>query len=314
MAENVEQPEAEAPSRLSGQYDTVGKNLIRADPNGFLRYCLDTPDVETLQILETEQPEVNWYRADSFIHANVQGKEVIVHVEFQTHDSREVPMPHRIAGYAGLGIRTYGMPIYSHVIYLHPNAGRNDPAAYTQGPPAYEITVKYKVIRLCEIEGQAILDAKLKGLIPLAPLMQPPAEVASKDWLWQCIEVAETIPMDAADKSNYLASIAILCNIIFHFDDIRDIIPEEILMQSDVIQHFTELGIQQGIQQGARESFIESTVAVLNARFPNADVNAVKIALEATQDLERLKELNLNASLTRSFDAFLQLLEDYGKP
>ena len=81
-------------------------------------------------------------------------------------------------------------------------------------------------------------------------------------------------------------------------------------MQSDVIQHFTELGIQ----RGARESFIESTIAVLNARFPNADVNAVKIALEATQDLERLKELNLNASLTRSFDAFLQLLENYGKP
>ena len=233
MKENVEQPEIEASSFPSGQYDTVGKNIIRADPNGFLRYCLGTQDAETIQILETEQPTVNWYRADSFIHANVHGKEVIVHVEFQTHDSREVPMPHRIAGYAGLGIRTFGMPIYSHVIYLHPDAGRNDPGEYTQGPPAYEVTVKYKVIRLCEIEGQEILDARLKGLIPLSPLMRPPGEVAPKDWLRQGIEVAETIRMDAADKPNYLAALAILCNVIFDFDDIRDIIPKEILMQSD---------------------------------------------------------------------------------
>ena len=305
MTENVEQPQAEVSTFPSGQYDTVGKNIIRSDPNGFLRYCLGTQDAETIQILETEQPTVNWYRADSFIHANVQGKEVIVHVEFQTHDSREVPMPHRIAGYAGLGIRTFGMPIYSHVIYLHPNAGRNDPGEYTQGPPAYEVTVKYKVIRLCEIEGQEILDAKLKGLIPLAPLMRPPGEVTPKDWLRQCIEVAETITMDAADKPNYLAAIAILCNVIFNFDDIRDIIPEEILMQSDVIQHFKELGIQ----QGTRAYAIESTIAVLNARFPNADVDSVKITLEAMQNLERLKELNLNASLTPSFEAFLRALK-----
>ena len=118
--------------------------------------------------------------------------------------------------------------------------------------------------------------------------------------------------MDAADKPNYLAALAILCNVVFNFDDIRDIIPEEILMQSEVIQHFKEMGIeqgiQQGIQQGARENAIENTIAVLSARFPNADVNTVKIALEAIQNLERLKELNLNASLTPSFEDFLSAL------
>lgn len=95
-------------------------------------------------------------------------------------------------------------------------------------------------------------------------------------------------------------------------------------MQSDVIQHFKEMGIEigieqgieqgrqqgieQGRQQGTREYAIESTIAVLNARFPNADVNTVKIALEAMQNLERLKELNLKASLTPSFEDFLRAL------
>lgn len=305
MVENVRQPESEAAVSPSGQYDTVGKDIIRGDPNGFLRYCLDTENVEAIQILETEQPAVHWYRADSFIHANVEGEEAIVHVELQTHDSRQVPMPHRIAGYTGLGIRTFGMPIYSHVIYLHPNAGRNDPGEYVQSRPKHKITIEYKVIRLCEVEGQEILDAKLKGLIPFTPLMKPPEEVNAKEWLRQCIEVAEAIPMDAADKPNYLAATAILSNVIFRFDDIRETIPEEILMQSEVIQHFRELGMQQGIEQGARQNAIENTIAVLNARFPNADVNTVKTILEAMQSLERLKELNLNASLAPSFEAFL---------
>ena len=253
MAENVKQPESGASHFPSGRYDTVAKNVIRGDPNDLIRFSLGTPDAEVIRVLETEQPVVNWYRADSFIHAKVRGKEVIVHLELQTHDSTDIPMPRRVAGYIGLGIRTFGMPIYSHVIYFHPNAGLNDPGGYVQDELGYEVTIKYKVIRLCEIEGQNILDAKLKGLIPFAPLMKPPEEMRSKDWLRQCVEVAETIPMDVADKPNYLASMAILCNVIFNFDDIREIIPEEILMQSEVVQHFKELGMQEGRQQGIEQ-------------------------------------------------------------
>ncbi len=204
MEANVERPEPEGSSFPSGGYDTAAKSVVQREPNDLIRFSLGTSDADVIQVLETEQPILNWYRADSFIHAKVRGKEVIVHLELQTHDSTEIPMPRRVAGYVGLGIRTFGMPIYSHVIYFHPNAGLNDPGEYVQDGQAYEITIKYKVIRLCEIEGQEILDERLRGLIPFAPLMKPPAEMDSKEWLRHCIEVAETIPMDAADKPNYL--------------------------------------------------------------------------------------------------------------
>ena len=219
---------------------------------------------------------------------------------------------HTIAGYVGLGIRTFGMPIYSHVIYFHPNAGLNDPGAYVQDDPAYEITIKYKVIRLCEIEGQDILDARLKGLIPFTPLMKPPEEMGSKEWLGRCVEVAETIPMDAADKPNYLASMAILCNVIFNFNDIREIIPEEILMQSEVVQYFKELGmkegIEQGIEQGARESIIESILESLEFRFSARGVKELKPMLENVETLQRLKELRREALRTYSVETFTQML------
>ena len=310
MEENIEQPESDASDFPSGRYDTVAKNVIRGDPNDLIRFSLGTQDAEVIRVLETEQPTVNWYRADSFIHAKVRGTEVIVHLELQTHDSRQIPMPHRVAGYVGLGIRTFGMPIYSHVIYFHPDAGLNDPGEYVQDGPGYEITIKYKVIRLSEIEGQDILEAKLKGLIPFAPLMKPPEEMGSKEWLRHCVEVAETIPMDMADKPNYLASMAILCNVIFNFDDIREIIPEEILMQSDVVQYFKKLGIEQGIEQGARESIIEGILEALEVRFSAKDVEKLKPMLESVETLQRLKELRREVLRTYSLETFAQMLEN----
>ena len=76
-------------------------------------------------------------------------------------------MPHRVAGYVGLGIRTFGIPIYSHVIYFHPDAGLNDPGEYVQDGPGYEITIKYKVIRLSEIEGQDHSGGKAERTHPI---------------------------------------------------------------------------------------------------------------------------------------------------
>ena len=89
------------------------------------------------------------------------------------------------------------------------------------------------------------------------------------------------------------------------------------MQESSVYQHLIETageeryqqGIQQGIEQGARQTSIESTLTILSRRFPNADIPAVKPLLEAIDDLNRLKQLNLNASIATSFHAFREGLE-----
>ena len=60
---------------------------------------------------------------------------------------------------------------------------------------------------------------------------------------------------------------------------------------------------------GVRKMSIESTLATLNQRFPNADVDAFKPILEAIDDLNRLRDLNLNASVAENFSAFREHLE-----
>ena len=74
-------------------------------------------------------------------------------------------------------------------------------------------------------------------------------------------------------------------------------------------QSMAEVLMERGIEQGARQTSIESTLAILNERFPTDDVTAVRSVLEAIGDLDRLKHLNLQASIVSSFRAFQEHLD-----
>ena len=84
---------------------------------------------------------------------------------------------------------------------------------------------------------------------------------------------------------------------------------EEASLMQSMAEHYLEQGIEQGIEQGARQTSIESTLAILNERFPNAEATAVRSVLEAIRDLDHLKRLNLQASTATSFRAFQEHLD-----
>ena len=300
--------ESDTPQSSSGQFDTVSRRAIQQNPEDWVRFMLGIPEAKVIEILDTEQPTVRGHRADSFIRVDILGQEAVMHFEFQTRDSTRIPMPYRVVGYAGRGIATFQIPVYSHVIYLHPDAGRNDPGEYIQDMPGHEITIKYKVIRLCELEGQDVLDAKLKGLIPFAPLMKPPEAMDSNEWLRECIRAADTLPMDEPDKPDYLASLAILGGLILDYQTIRGIISEETMYESSVIQHFTE----QGIEQGKRKGVLESLLDVLESQFQHSEVQTLKPTLEGIEELQDLRQLLREALQVKSLDEFRRILASNG--
>ena len=75
-------------------------------------------------------------------------------------------------------------------------------------------------------------------------------------------------------------------------------------MAETAAESLIQQGIQQGVEQGARQTSIESTLTLLTRRFPDADVPGLKPRLEAIEDLERLKALNLEASFVEDFQTF----------
>ena len=291
------------------EFDTIAKHLIHTYPRDFARFALHQDDVEVLGVVDTEQPTVETHRTDSLIRVQVGGEEALVHHEFQTTDSKP-PMPQRMVGYIGRGIDQYGLPIYSSVIYLRPDAGRTDPGHYLQERHGYRVLMQYKVIRLSELEGQLILDHGLMGLLPFAPLMQRPAGMDAEAWLRQCIHRAQEVPMDETVKASYLADLAILSGLVYKSETITTIISEATMYESSVVQYFTEKALKQGIEQGSRDRAIEDLLDVLEIRFELAASDPLAACIGAIDDMQRLKQLHRAAIQVSSLEAFRHLLDE----
>ncbi len=290
------------------EFDTIAKHLIHTYPADFARFALQQDDIQILGVVDTEQTTVETHRTDSLIRVKIGDQKALVHHEFQTTDSNP-PMPLRMAGYIGRGIEQHRRPIYSNVIYLRPDAGRNDPGYYVQERRGYRVLVQYKVIRLIEIDGQRILAAGPSGLLPFAPLMQPPEGMDAEGWLRQCVNRAQQVPMDESRKANYMADLAMLSGLVYNLETIMTIIEEETMYESSVAQYFTEKGIEQGIKQGGRERTIEALLEVLEIRFGLAASDPLAARIEATDDVQRLKQLHREAIQVPSLDAFRLLLD-----
>ena len=169
----------------------------------------------------------------------------------------------------------------------------------------YRVVIQYKVIRLSEQDGQAVLDGGYTGLLPFAPLMQPPEGLAAEQWLQQCVQRAETLPMAEATQANFLTDLAIMSGLVYDYQIIQRIIPEDIMNESSVIQHFAEQGIEQGREQVGREFLLD----VLALRFQPEDVQQLASRIEAIEDVQHLKQLHRAAIQMPTLEAFKRLLE-----
>jgi predicted transposase YdaD len=291
------------------EFDAISKHLIQTYPDDFASFTLGREDVEVLAVVDTEQLTIEAHQTDSLIRVRIDDEEVLVHNEFQTTDSTNPPMPRRMAGYIGHAIRQHGLPIYSNVIYLRPNAGQRDLGYYIQERPGYLIAIQYRVIRLIEIEGQRILDAGYSGLIPFTPLMKPPEGMASEVWLHQCIHTAQSRPIARSLKANYLAGMVALSELVYESETISDIILKEgimdIIRESSLIQQFTQQSREEGIGQGIQESIQE----VLEIRFGLRETDPLFARIAAIEDLQRLKQLHRAAIQVSSLDEFGRMLD-----
>ena len=286
-------------------FDTISKTHARAYPMDFINHCLDFDQAEVtfVELITPEQPTIEMHQADMLIKVDLNGEEVLIHFEFQTTDSYDPEMALRMAGYIIRTVETYRLPVYSSVIYLRPDAGRRDLGHYLQDRAKHRIFIEYQVLRLIEIDGAPILDRKPIGLIPFTPLMKPPAGVDAEEWLRRCVQTADSI--DVPNKPAYLGSLAVLGNLIYDPETISNIILEETMNQPSIIEYWTEQARQQSAREIARENILEAIEIRLQPDAPQT----FKPALEAIDDLQRLKQLFRVAILAENVEDFRQALE-----
>ena len=283
------------------QYDEIVKHLMHQYADEFAMLSFGTTDVKVLETLDTEQQTVKVHRNDMTFKVLWQNETVLLHIEVQTEDSKDKPMPLRMLAYASELLLRHELPVYSVVIYLSPNAGQTDPGGYRYGNDVFGLQHKYQVIRLADLEGESFLETASVGLLPFTPLMKPPTGMDTEVWLRKCVEKTEAAPVDAQTRGTLFFALSTLSSLVHDLTFLQRLISEEMMQEFPYITHLKE--------QGAREMAIKNIQSVLTKRFPQSDVQPIEQALESIQDIDRLTELLLTAINTPSVEMFLQALD-----
>jgi len=283
---------------MAQNYDNMTKELFTDHATDLSRFVLGVADVEVLENLDTEQQRIIAQRTDTTKRIRVAGHEAILHVEFQLRSSTRSPMWARNAAYHGHLIGEHQLPVYSNVIYFHPDAGRKDTGRYEYQWNGYTYTLHYKVIRLIEIEGQAVLETQTPGILPFTPLMKPPTGMGSEHWVQACIDATRATPVDQQTQTDLLYALYLFGSIVYDPQTFKKRIPEELMRES------------KGYQLMLRENTIEYIIALLEQQFHTEAVRALTPMLQNIDDLERLKELLLAAPRVPNIETFTQKLID----
>ena len=287
---------------MAQDYDNMGKSLWRDHADDLSRFVLGAENVEVLEDLDTEQQTLIARQTDITKRVRVNNQEAILHVELQLRDSTRKPMWARNAQYQGYLVGEYEMPVYSNVIYFHPTAGRNDTGGYEYSWNGYAYTLHYKVIRLIEIEGQAILEMQAPGLLPLTPLMKPPTGMDFERWVQTCVDATRTTPVDQETQADLLYGIYLFGSVVTDAVLFERLIPEELMRESK--------GYQRQRERIIRENTINHISVVLKAKFSVDIVNALTPLIQNINDVQRLEELLDAAAKVQNIEAFVQLLNE----
>ncbi|MDE0484001.1 MAG: hypothetical protein OXI67_15595 [Candidatus Poribacteria bacterium] len=280
----------------------MAKNLLTDYATEISQFVLGVKDVEVLENIDTEQQTIIGQRTDSTKRIRVDNSEAILHIELQLRDSTHKPMWARNAAYHGYLVGQHQIPIYSNVIYFHPNAGTNDTGRYEYNWRGYKYTLHYKVIRLINIDGQAVLEMNAPGILPFTPLMKHPAGMDIEQWAQECINVTCAVPVDQRTRSDLLYALYLFGGIVYDSELFERLIPEELMQESKTYQRQREKFL--------RENTIENTLALLQDQFHAEAVIAITPALRNISDLPKLKQLHLAAAKVQSIEAFAQMLNE----
>lgn len=145
-------------------------------------------------------------------------------------------------------------------------------------------------------------------------------------WVRHCADAVEALPSPRRAKVELLAGMAVLGGLVLESAVVTEIIGEEVMQESSVVQYFTEKAMQQGVQQGVqqglerglirglergREQALEDAlVEVLQVRFDDGESLRQRIAaIGDERTLKRLLHAGLTAASLADFGAAMDAIE-----
>lgn len=270
-------------------FDNVSKFLVERYSADFATWLLgESIDLTTLSPTELSLEPI---RADALIL--LQSAEVVLHCEFQTNTSAEIPF--RMADYRLRVYRRFPQKrMVQVVIYLRPT---DSPLAYETAFRLENLECRFNVVRIWEVEPEVFLATP--GLLPYAVLSRTDAP---EGMLRQVVSRLDELP-DSARKNDLIAATSILGGLKLEADTIRRVIRSEMMRESVIYQEIE--------QQGELKQAQSLILRLLNRRVGNlsleleARVKALPLARlddlgEALLDFSQMSDLVIWLDVDRS--------------
>ncbi len=232
----------------------------------------------------------------------------IVHIEAQTvYDSR---IPKRMAEYGARLWMKHQLPVRSYVLMLTRRGLPNNPTGEGRiDAGCIQISVRYELVLLWQIDAQEMLSLNRESLLPFVPLMRGgQAEIeAGADRLG---EIA-----DERKQRELSLHFLVVGGLRYDREDLLDLIgrkgmiPLDQLKESSFYQFIVEEGLQegrkkgleeglkegltQGLTQGRAQGVAETLSKLVAKRFPNLNVTE---EIDGIHDVNTLQELCLEVA------------------
>ena len=238
-------------------FDEVFKHLGDYSPDHLAALALNTDQVRVDGPLNTEQPTVKIHHSDMTFRVSLpdRGEQAILHIEAQTDESVDKPMPLRMLMYASFLAHQHELNVYSTVFYLRPPAGRRDPGRYEYGDERIgSLRFTYNVIRIYELEGEAYLASGGVGLLPFTALMRPPVGMSAEVWVERCIDRTRSAPVDRQTRGTLLYALSLFGALVHPPELFQDPLLEAIMQESPFYERVMQRGIEQGRMGAKRDA------------------------------------------------------------
>ncbi|MDZ8052065.1 MAG: Rpn family recombination-promoting nuclease/putative transposase [Aulosira sp. ZfuVER01] len=261
-------------------FDNVCKILAEKYPAEFARWLLPNEPQKT-EVLKTEL-SIEPIRADSVIFLQTENR--ILHLEFQTTEKSETPIPLRMLDYFVRLVRKYDVPITQIIIFLQETSNE---IAFTEAYVNEMTNHSYRVIRMWEQDSALFLENP--ALLPLAPL----AQTDSPQTLLSQVAQSVARISDRETRQNTAAYAEILAGLRFNKDFIRQLLSEDIMQESVIYQDI----LQKGEQQGEQKEALRFCMSLLNERFGEIDSSIIdRVQVLNKEKLEALGRALLKIS------------------
>ena len=283
---------------MAKQWDSFIKLLAEANRQDLVTFLL--PGAIFEKELNSEM-QSRVLEADLLYVVNLDGVQVILHVEFQKR--RDGEMGKRLWKYNAQATIITDLPVYSFVVYLQQD-GNVVQSPYKLPFPGKEAVhlFFFDTIKLWEIPGAFFKQEGIQGLLPLLPLAQDGAHHEVVDDMIASLE--------RAGKSNLLSLAYNFASLVFKSKQDQDWLRKRFIMLSgdmledswayrEMTAEARQKGFDKGLHQGELQARRDAVLDIVQERFPSL-VTLVSTHIQKIDDTALLRRLIVKLSAAQT--------------